>query len=138
MHVARAKSMEAQPQWATWTCDRIKHGGHDAAAAALAFELPLRIRTFLPHNIPGGLRDLVEVGRYVFRFICTVRSSLFRRGAARFSQQRAPHVCAEWLTFSIRSEACRAIQTMVLAKQLSKNSVVGRQTRGRSVAPRCL
>jgi len=38
--------MEAQPQWATWTCDRIEHGGHDAAAAALAFELPLRIRTY--------------------------------------------------------------------------------------------
>ena len=121
MHVARAKSMEAQPQWATWTCDRIKHGGRDAAAAALASELPLRIRTFQPRHIPGGLRDLVEVGRHVFRLICTVRSSLLRRGAARFSQQRASHVCAVWLTFSIRSKDGRTIQTMVLVRQLSKN-----------------
>jgi len=116
VHVARAKSVEAQPQWATRTCDRIKHGGRDAAAAALAFELPLHIRTFQPRHIPGGLRDLVEVGRHVFQFIWTVRSSSFRREAARFSQQKAPHVCAEWLLSPVRSEARQLIQTMVLAK----------------------
>ena len=89
---------------------------------ALASELPLRIRTFQPRHIPGGLRDLVEVGRHVFRLICTVRSSLLRRGAARFSQQRASHVCAKWLLSPIRPEARQTIQRRASLGRRSKTS----------------